>query len=128
MSRGGSLHDRADDGENCRKNQVVAATNPVSDHTSAEGTNETSALQGSDDVSLKVGELNLCHRLAVKAVSPTRRVSWLRGTKQIWWAILLLEGRHGQDTANDTGIHSEQHTTKASLSPSADVQITIFGV
>lgn len=59
MARSSSLHDSADDGEDGSQDQVVAATNLIGDNTGAKSTNKTAALQGGNDVCLKVGERDL---------------------------------------------------------------------
>lgn len=55
MTRSRGLHDRADDGDDGCEDQVVATTDFVGDDASAESTNETTALQGGDNVGLKIG-------------------------------------------------------------------------
>lgn len=55
MTRGSSLHDSADDGEDGCEDQVVAATNLISNHSSTECADETTALQSGDNIGLEVG-------------------------------------------------------------------------
>jgi hypothetical protein len=123
VTRGGSLHDRADDGEDSSEDQVIAATNLVGDDARAKSADKTTALQSGDNVGLQISFCNFFQ--ALKTVSPNDRVSSLQGPEQALWKILLLEGLHGQDTADDTGVHTEQHTTEASLSLSACIRVTM---
>lgn len=118
MARGSSLHDRSNDCENSRKNQVKAATDLVGDETGAERADKATTLQGGYDVCLEVGKGNTRHFR--ETVSPDGCVSIVCGLpKCAARDILLLEGFHGQDTADDTRVHTEKHATEASLSLSA---------
>ena len=119
VTRGSSLHDRSNDGENSRADQVETATDFVRDKSSAESTNKATALQGGHDVGLKVGELNTL--LAGETISPDGYVSFATDFDHALRGVLLLEGFHGQDTADDTRVHTEQHATEASLSLSARI-------
>lgn len=123
MTRSRGLHDRADDGDDGCEDQVVATTDFVGDDASAESTNETTALQGSDDVGLKIGSRYTLQ--FGEAVSADDCVSTVQKRVSTLCKILLLEGVHGQDTADDTGIHTEKHTTEASLSLSANICVTM---
>jgi hypothetical protein len=58
VTRSSSLHDCSDDGEDGSEDQVVAATDPVSNEAGAQSSYETTALQGGNNVGLKVGECN----------------------------------------------------------------------
>lgn len=52
------MHDCADDGENSGEDQVVAATDLVGNEAGAQSANKTTALEGGNNVGLKVGECN----------------------------------------------------------------------
>lgn len=117
MTRGSSLHDCSDDRENSGKDQIVAATDLVSDKAGAQSPNKTTALEGGNNVGLKVGK---CNTRDLGETISTLQFRQLRVLDQhALRDILLLEGGHGQDTADDARVHTEKHATEASLSLSA---------
>lgn len=75
VTHGGCLHDSTDDGEDSCKDQVVAATDLVSNDTGAESTNETTTLKSRDNVCLQVGERDLVVVECGETVSTTNCVS-----------------------------------------------------
>lgn len=113
MARSSSLHDRTENGEDSCDDQVPATTDLVSDPASSKSTNKTAALEGSDDVGLKISG---CDRAQTdKAISSDGCVSSARKSLRVFYELLLLESRHRQDTSNNTAVHSEKHTAKAGL-------------
>lgn len=75
VTHGGCLHDSTDDGEDSCKDQVVAATDLVSNDTGAESTDETTTLQGGNDVCLEIGLGNRVIIQCGEAVGTTDCVS-----------------------------------------------------
>lgn len=55
VTHGGCLHDGSNDGKDGGEDQVVSTADLVGDDASAERSDETAALQGGDNVGLKIG-------------------------------------------------------------------------
>lgn len=123
MTRGSGLHNCSNDGENSREDQVVTATDLVGDVSSRESADEATALKGGNNVCLEIGEGNTRHLR--ETVSPEYRVSFICVYQCATRDSLLLEGFHGQDTTDDTGVHTEKHATEASLSMLAVISISL---
>jgi len=124
VARGSSLHDGSNNGENSRENQVVAATDPVSDKAGGESADKATALQCGNDVCLKIGEGNTGD--FGETVSAGSFVSFVCEIQHALRDILLFEGSHGQDTTDDARVHTEKHATETSLCSLVNVQVAMF--